>query len=221
MASSASSPVLPADASRKSSSVSRRQRRTLSRYSSFLVPKRRNRYGCETPALRAITSVEVPCRPCAANSSKAATRISSRRWSAVFRSAATILVVSYHSLTTTSRTGVRHAHESVTACKREALTRLEQPVPALAERRMREPARRCQTPSRNRVFRERDQAGAVADVLEQRERAAGGDDRAGPVEPGALAARRNGQRVPPRLQCCDPELLRPRRPSRGPGVLGP
>ena len=36
--------------------------------SSFFVPKSWNRYGCETPARRAIASVEVPASPLGANS---------------------------------------------------------------------------------------------------------------------------------------------------------
>ena len=36
------------------------QRSIVARKSFFLVPKRRNRYGCEIPAAAAISSVEVP-----------------------------------------------------------------------------------------------------------------------------------------------------------------
>src|SRR5438105_869234 len=50
--------------------------------SSFLVPKSWNRYGCETPARRAMASVEVPARPPCENSVTAAATTSSRRSSA-------------------------------------------------------------------------------------------------------------------------------------------
>src|SRR5581483_6411724 len=53
---------------------------------SFFVPKSRKRYGWETPARRAIASVEVPWRPRSANSTNAASTISSRRSAALFRS---------------------------------------------------------------------------------------------------------------------------------------
>src|SRR5688572_16567166 len=51
------------------------------------------------PTSRAIASVDAPSKPCFANSVSAASRISSRRSSAVFRGVAvTMCVVSYHSL---------------------------------------------------------------------------------------------------------------------------
>src|SRR5207253_3798146 len=79
MAFSASSPRLPSAARWNISSVSRRQRATLALKSSFFVPKSRKRYGCEMPALRAMSSVEVPAQPRSANSISAASRIASRR----------------------------------------------------------------------------------------------------------------------------------------------
>src|SRR4029079_539177 len=45
----------------------------------------RKTYGCETPARRAMSSVDVPCKPPIANSTRAAWTISSRRTSALFR----------------------------------------------------------------------------------------------------------------------------------------
>ena len=53
--------------------------------SSFFVRKSRNRYGCEMPARRAISSVDAPESPCSAKTSRAATRTSSRRSSALLR----------------------------------------------------------------------------------------------------------------------------------------
>ena len=82
---SASSPRFPSAARMNVSSVSRKHRRTLAMKSSFLVPKSRKRYGCEIPARSAIVSVEVPWYPVDANSSRAASRIASRRSSAVMR----------------------------------------------------------------------------------------------------------------------------------------
>jgi hypothetical protein len=64
----------------------RKPRRTVSRKSSFFVPKRRKRYGWEMPARRAMSSVDVPAKPFSANCAIAASRISSRRTSALFRS---------------------------------------------------------------------------------------------------------------------------------------
>jgi hypothetical protein len=52
---------------------------------SFFVPYRRNRYGWEIPARRAIVSVDVPWYPLAENSAIAATRTCSRRSPAVRR----------------------------------------------------------------------------------------------------------------------------------------
>jgi hypothetical protein len=52
---------------------------------SFFVPYRRNRYGCEIPARRAIASVGVPWYPAAENSAIAATSRCSRRSGAVRR----------------------------------------------------------------------------------------------------------------------------------------
>src|SRR4051812_46268602 len=52
--------------------------------SSFFVWKSRKRYGCEMPALRAISSVEA-IRPCWAKTSRAASRTSSLRSSADLR----------------------------------------------------------------------------------------------------------------------------------------
>src|SRR5262249_20625959 len=58
--------------------------------SSFFVPKRRNTYGCEMPARRATSSVEEPGGPFSAKNPSAASRISSRRSSFVFRPVVTI-----------------------------------------------------------------------------------------------------------------------------------
>src|SRR5262249_37577165 len=58
---------------------------------SFFVRKRRKRYGCEMPAMRAMSSVEAPARPCAANASIAASRTCSRRSSADFLSVVTAM----------------------------------------------------------------------------------------------------------------------------------
>src|SRR5579862_5825478 len=90
MAWSASLPRRPSAARWNISSVSRKQRATTARKSSFFVPKRRKTYGCEMPARSAMSSVEAPSKPCAANSTSAASRISSRRSSFVFRSVTTI-----------------------------------------------------------------------------------------------------------------------------------
>ena len=49
----------------------------------FFEPNRRKTYAWVMPARRAMVSVEVPCRPPAANSSAAIARICARRWSAV------------------------------------------------------------------------------------------------------------------------------------------
>src|SRR3954451_119193 len=54
-------------------------------YSSFFVPKSRKRYGCEMPALRAMSSVEVPTYPPSANSMSAASSTVSRRSAALMR----------------------------------------------------------------------------------------------------------------------------------------
>src|SRR3954469_25531099 len=54
-------------------------------YSSFFVPKSRKRYGCEMPALRAMSSVEVPTYPPSANSTSAASSTVSRRSAALMR----------------------------------------------------------------------------------------------------------------------------------------
>src|SRR2546422_7257932 len=85
MACSAASPRLPSAARWNISSVSRRQRATLALKSSFFVPKSRKRYGCETPARRAMSSVEVPAQPRSANSICAASRMASRRSAAESR----------------------------------------------------------------------------------------------------------------------------------------
>ena len=60
MAWRASSPRLPSAARWNISSVSRKHRFVEALNSSFFVPKRRNRYGWEMPARRAMSSVEVP-----------------------------------------------------------------------------------------------------------------------------------------------------------------
>src|SRR5919204_2557571 len=83
MAWSASSPRLPSAARWKVSSVSRRQRATVALKSSFFVPKSRKTYGCEMPARFAISSVDAPWRPRAANSICAASSTDSRRSSAL------------------------------------------------------------------------------------------------------------------------------------------
>ena len=77
--------VLPSAACSNVSRVSAKQRSTEAMKSSFFVRKRRKRYGCEMPARRAISSVDAPESPCSANTSRAASRTSSRRSSAVFR----------------------------------------------------------------------------------------------------------------------------------------
>src|SRR5919206_2524625 len=83
MARRASSPRLPSAARWKVSSVSRRQRATVALKSSFFVPKSRKTYGCEMPARLAISSVDAPWRPRAANSICAASRTASRRSAAL------------------------------------------------------------------------------------------------------------------------------------------
>src|SRR5437763_304190 len=83
MALSASSPRLPSAARWKVSSVSRRQRATVALKSSFFVPKSRKTYGCEMPARLAISSVDAPWSPRAANSICAASRTAARRSSAL------------------------------------------------------------------------------------------------------------------------------------------
>src|SRR5439155_27011063 len=99
-------------------------------------------------------------------SSSATTRISSRRWSAVFRAVAAFM------------------------CCKLALTH------------------NARQASADAVLRERDQAGAVADVLEDRQAAARLDNRAIPLLPVALAAERGGQRPPARLESGDEPGLR-------------
>ena len=84
-------PSFRARHARTSASVSAKQRWTVAMKSSRFVPKRRKRYGCETPARRAIASVDVPWRPVCANSSQAASRISSRLITAVLRVPTTIM----------------------------------------------------------------------------------------------------------------------------------
>ena len=44
------------------------QRAHAAAKSFFLLPKRRKTYGCEMPARRAMSSVDVPCSPFSANS---------------------------------------------------------------------------------------------------------------------------------------------------------
>src|SRR5579862_5765467 len=61
--------------------------------SAFLVGNRRNRYGWLMPARRATSSVEVPARPCAANSATAASRTSSRRSAAGIRCLVSVMKV--------------------------------------------------------------------------------------------------------------------------------
>src|SRR5437763_5003751 len=81
-------------------SVPRMQRATVAMKSCFFVPKSRKTYGCEMPTAFAIASVEPPSRPRAANSTSAASRISSRRSVAVFRSETAIPgIISYCLLT--------------------------------------------------------------------------------------------------------------------------
>ena len=60
--------------------------------SAFFDPKSRKRYGCEIPARRAIASVDAPCSPWRANSSRAASSTASRRSSAVCRVAVWLTV---------------------------------------------------------------------------------------------------------------------------------
>src|SRR5689334_7215771 len=67
--------------------------------SSRFVPKRRKRYGCEMLALRAISSVDAPAKPCSAKTSSAASRTCSRRSSLDFRSVAVAIVRCKLSLT--------------------------------------------------------------------------------------------------------------------------
>ena len=67
---------------------------------------------------------------------------------------------------------------------------------------------RCQTPSRDCVFGERDQARAVAEVLQQRERPARSGDRAVPLATIRDACRRQAQRPAARLQCGHEQGLR-------------
>src|SRR3954447_10796742 len=93
MARRASSPRLPSAASWKRASVRLKQRPTTAMNRSFFVPKSRKTYGCEMPARRATSSVEEPCRPSSAKTANAASRISSRRCSFVFRSVVTTAVM--------------------------------------------------------------------------------------------------------------------------------
>src|SRR5215218_4122033 len=74
-----------AAASRNVRSMRWLQRSTSALNSSAFVGKRRNRYACEMPAALAISIVGVPCSPRAAKTRSAATRMSSRRASAVER----------------------------------------------------------------------------------------------------------------------------------------
>jgi hypothetical protein len=53
--------------------------------SCFFVPKSRKTYGCEMPALAAMSSVDAPSSPCSANSRYAASSTDSRRSAADFR----------------------------------------------------------------------------------------------------------------------------------------
>src|SRR4051812_39522793 len=79
--------------------------------SSFFVRKRRKRYGCEMPALRAISSVEAPERPCSANASRAASSTWARRSSADFLSAVAGVTRCKLSLTYKCCQGLRNAIE--------------------------------------------------------------------------------------------------------------
>src|SRR4051794_39730172 len=63
------------------------------------------------PARRAIASVDAPCRPCRANSSRAAARISSRRSSAVLRVLAVAVMARKLALTHKSCQGFRNSVE--------------------------------------------------------------------------------------------------------------
>ena len=90
IASSASSPDFPEAASRKTPRVWAKQASFTARKSSFFEPKSLNRYGWEMPASRAIESVEAPCKPCRANSPRAASSTASRLCSAVCLSVFTI-----------------------------------------------------------------------------------------------------------------------------------
>ena len=85
MASNACSPSRPAAADAIASRTSRMHCRQVSAKSCFFVPKRRKTYGWEMRARLATSSVDVPCRPLAANSTVAASRIDARRSSAVCR----------------------------------------------------------------------------------------------------------------------------------------
>ena len=64
IASSASSPGL-ADGglAHRLERLARSSPRLAARKSSFFVPKSRKTYGCEMPARRAMSSVDVPCSP--------------------------------------------------------------------------------------------------------------------------------------------------------------
>src|SRR3954452_19321610 len=53
--------------------------------SAFLFAKSRKRYGCETPTRAAMLSVDVPCRPPLANSSRATFTTAVRRSPALIR----------------------------------------------------------------------------------------------------------------------------------------
>src|SRR5262245_8501578 len=90
MACRASSPRLPSAACWNCSSVCRKQRAMTALKSSFFVPKSRKTYGCEMPARRATSSVEEPWSPFSAKTASAASRISSRRSSFVFRPVVTM-----------------------------------------------------------------------------------------------------------------------------------
>src|SRR6266566_10084972 len=100
MASSAASPRLPSAARWNVSSVSRKQRDTEALYRSFFDPNRRKMYGWEMPARLAISSVEAAWSPRSANSTTAASRISSRRSSALFRSWGVVTMTSPRLVTT-------------------------------------------------------------------------------------------------------------------------
>ena len=69
----------------KVSSVSRKQRRTAREEELLLRSEEAEEVGCEIPARSAIVSVDVPWKPVDANSPGAASRIASRRSSAVMR----------------------------------------------------------------------------------------------------------------------------------------
>jgi nucleoside-diphosphate-sugar epimerase len=72
-----------------------------------------------------------------------------------------------------------------------------------------------QAQSRNCVFGERDEARFVAEILEQRERAAGGDDRAVPLAAVGRARRRQPQGPVSCLERRQEQRLRPRIGTRG------